>query len=152
MNWDAIGALGEIVGAMAVVATLLYLSREIRQNVRSVSVAALRDTTAQWNHWSDMLASSPDLANIVAKGNKSFGSLTEAESLRYGAYLQSFFDNVESYRALIAEHNILRDLGVLRSIVHRRIQIPGFWEWWKENSADYNDDFVDWIHHIRIDG
>ncbi len=67
MNWDAIGAIGEISGAIAVVATLLYLSKQIRQNSRSVEISALRDTTAQWNHWSEMLATSADLADIVAK-------------------------------------------------------------------------------------
>ncbi len=39
MNWDAIGAIGEIVGAIAVVLTLFYLSRQIRHssNVSKVS-------------------------------------------------------------------------------------------------------------------
>lgn len=32
MNWDAIGAIGEIAGAAAVVATLVYLARQIRHN------------------------------------------------------------------------------------------------------------------------
>ena len=32
MNWDAIGAIGEIVGAAAVVATLVYLSRQVQLN------------------------------------------------------------------------------------------------------------------------
>jgi hypothetical protein len=32
MNWDAIGAIGEIVGAIAVLATLIYLAIQIRQN------------------------------------------------------------------------------------------------------------------------
>ena len=30
MNWDAIGAMGEIVGALAVVATLTYLATQVR--------------------------------------------------------------------------------------------------------------------------
>ena len=30
MNWDAIGAVGEIIGAVAVVVTLVHLSRQIR--------------------------------------------------------------------------------------------------------------------------
>ena len=30
MNWDAIGAVGEILGAIAVFASLLYLARQIR--------------------------------------------------------------------------------------------------------------------------
>jgi len=32
MNWDAIGAIGEIVGAFAVVVTLVYLAAQIRQS------------------------------------------------------------------------------------------------------------------------
>jgi hypothetical protein len=36
MNWEAIGAIGEIVGAVAVVATLFYLAVQVRQNSRFV--------------------------------------------------------------------------------------------------------------------
>ena len=36
MNWEAIGAVGEIVGAVAVVGTLFYLAIQIRQNNRVV--------------------------------------------------------------------------------------------------------------------
>ena len=32
MNWDALGAIGEIVGAVAVVASLIYLATQMRQN------------------------------------------------------------------------------------------------------------------------
>jgi hypothetical protein len=32
MNWDAIGALGEIIGAAAVVASLVYLALQMKQN------------------------------------------------------------------------------------------------------------------------
>ena len=31
MNWDAIGAMGEMVGSMAVLVTLIYLSIQVRQ-------------------------------------------------------------------------------------------------------------------------
>ena len=32
MNWDAIGAIGEVLGALVVVVTLVYLAVQIRQN------------------------------------------------------------------------------------------------------------------------
>ncbi len=32
MNWEAIGAIGEMAGAVAVVLTLIYLSVQVRQN------------------------------------------------------------------------------------------------------------------------
>jgi len=95
-----------------------------------------------------MLATSPDLADIVAKGNRSFGNLSEAESLRYGAYVQSFFDNAESYRSLIIDHGVDKDIGVLESIVGRRLAIAGFREWWSGNTEDYSQDYVAWIDRI----
>jgi len=36
MNWEAIGAIGEVAGAIAVVATLFYLAAQIRQNSREI--------------------------------------------------------------------------------------------------------------------
>jgi hypothetical protein len=151
MNWDAIGALGQVLGAVAVIVTLLYIAREVRQNGRSLSISALRDTTAQWNHWSEMIATSADLAEIVSKGNKSFANLSESESLRYGAYVQSFFDNVDSYRSLAIDYGMDKDLTLLASIVSRRIQIPGFNAWWAANTADYADNFVSWIEVVQRD-
>lgn len=36
MNWDAIGAIGEVAGALGVVASLIYLAKQIRHNTRTV--------------------------------------------------------------------------------------------------------------------
>jgi len=151
MNWDAIATVAEIIGAAAVVATLIYVARDIRQNSKSLSMSALRDTTAQWNQWSEMLATSGDLADIVATGNDSYTNLSAGEKLRYAAYVQSFFDNVESYRSLVIDHEADRDLMVLISITQRRIVIPGFRSWWIENTADYDPEFVAWINNLYHD-
>lgn len=149
MNWTAIGAIGEILGALAVVLTLLYLSKQIRQSSQAVQIAALRDTTAQWNHWSELLATSPDLAGIVSAGNRSYKNLSEADALRYGAFVQMFFDNAESYLTLVSEHGVDKDIETITAIVERRICINGFAEWWDQNTADYNADFVSWINELR---
>jgi hypothetical protein len=34
MNWEAIGAVGEVLGGLAVLVTLIYLSIQVRQNTR----------------------------------------------------------------------------------------------------------------------
>ena len=36
MNWEALGALSELIGAIAVVLTLIYLAVQIRQNTRAI--------------------------------------------------------------------------------------------------------------------
>ena len=149
MDWGAIAAVGEILGAVAVVVTLLYLAKQIRQNSRAVEVTALRDSTDHWNHWSELVASSPGLAEIVARGNHSYSNLSEADALRYGAYIQMFFDNAESYLTLVQVHDVAKDVEVLEEIVRRRVCIKGFSEWWEENTADYDAEFVAWIEKLR---
>jgi len=42
MNWEAIGAIGESVGAFAVLITLGYLAVQVRQNTQSMRTSALR--------------------------------------------------------------------------------------------------------------
>lgn len=148
MNWEAIGAIGEILAAIAVVITLIYLAKQIRQNSQAVQVSALRDTTEQWHRWSETLASSPELADIVLRGNESYKQLADNEAIRYGAYVQMFFDSVESARSLVLDYEVQKDLAVLSSIVSRRICETGFREWWAENHADYESGFVDWINSI----
>lgn len=39
MNWDALGAIAELAGAIAVFATLIYLAAQIRQNTASVTTS-----------------------------------------------------------------------------------------------------------------
>jgi hypothetical protein len=46
MNWEAIGAVGETVGALAVLVTLVYLAVQIRQNTKAVRAAAVDSTTS----------------------------------------------------------------------------------------------------------
>ena len=38
MNWDALGAIGEILGAIAVVATIVYLARQVKDNSTQVKL------------------------------------------------------------------------------------------------------------------
>jgi len=41
MNWEAIGAIGEVLGAVAVLVTLVYLAVQIRQNTQALKVTAM---------------------------------------------------------------------------------------------------------------
>ena len=41
MDWNALGAIGELVGAVAVLITVGYLAVQIRQNTRALESAAL---------------------------------------------------------------------------------------------------------------
>ncbi|HSG91696.1 MAG TPA: hypothetical protein VLA56_20935 [Pseudomonadales bacterium] len=73
MNWDAIGAIGELVGAAAVVATLLVLMVQIRHSTRAMEesnrldrAAAIDRHSDSIGRWRGRLMEHPELAAIWA--------------------------------------------------------------------------------------
>ena len=67
VNWDAIGAIGEIVGATAVVATLLYLARETRNNTQAVVAASTRTSSWGFAEFNTQIASDEVLSRLIHK-------------------------------------------------------------------------------------
>jgi hypothetical protein len=75
MNWDAIGAIGEIVGAIAVIATLVFLAIQIRQSnqsQRESNVIARSEAVdrvfEQFTGFRRLLASDADVTRIWLAG------------------------------------------------------------------------------------
>ena len=51
MNWDAIGAIGEMLGAAAVFLSLLYLALQIRANTSSAETASRQSVANEFREW-----------------------------------------------------------------------------------------------------
>ena len=79
MNWEAIGAIGEIVGAIAVVATLFYLAIQIRYASREAQSNVAWSITSSLNHFASEITSSPEQAALWTRGCEDFNSLSESE-------------------------------------------------------------------------
>jgi hypothetical protein len=62
MNWDAIGAIGETVGALAVILTLAYLAVQIRQNALATQTASHHAVTDSLNQGNLAMAQDAALA------------------------------------------------------------------------------------------
>ena len=90
MNWDAIGAIGEILGAFAVVGSLIYLAVQVRrQNAESRISSAHVVTTA----FREVISSiqDPATAQLVIKARDGLEGLTDPEVLQIVALSQSYF-------------------------------------------------------------
>ncbi len=48
LNWDAIGALGEVAGAVGVIVTLIYLAIQVRQNTSVTRASTAQHMTNNW--------------------------------------------------------------------------------------------------------
>lgn len=90
MNWDAIGAIGEIVGAIAVVLSLIYLASQIRTQNKESRVAAMHEIAVAYRQ-SNIAFADPVLADILTRAHVDTDSLTEAEILQLICGVQGVF-------------------------------------------------------------
>ncbi len=65
MNWDAVGAVGEILGAIAVFVSLIYLAVQTRNNTRALRSSAFHQVRESFSQVSLAMAEDPDLAILV---------------------------------------------------------------------------------------
>ena len=71
MDLDALGNIGDFLGGMGVVVTLVYLAAQIRQNTKqlranaeSLRTAALDETQRSINHWREGIIHRRDVADL----------------------------------------------------------------------------------------
>ena len=96
MNWEAIAAVGEVVGAAGVIATLGYLAYQIRQNTvqleqstLSTRAAAINASNLTLRENRQSIFEDSEMAEIFLRGNESPEALTEIERLRYRLLMQN---------------------------------------------------------------
>lgn len=132
MNWDMVGALGEIVGAIAVLATLGYLAKQIRLGAQATEHAAAQDILNGARMLLDRIASSPDTSRIYRLGMAGDEGLSPDELIQFRALLTSMVYD------WIRIHHVAVDGGIqpwmLESHSATRRDIvgtPGFRQWFE---------------------
>ena len=90
MNWEAIGAIGELLGAIAVLVTLIYLATQIRQNTKSVTTATYDSVMSVYTQTNATVAGNRDIASILLRGSLNPDSLDTEEAFRYSAIMRSY--------------------------------------------------------------
>jgi hypothetical protein len=79
MNWDAVGAIAEILGAIVVMVSIVYLASQVKQTNLQAQGSAHADWLIGWNACLKGWTESPETISILQRGWADFDSLTRSE-------------------------------------------------------------------------
>jgi hypothetical protein len=140
MSWEAIGAIGDFVGGLAVVASLIYLATQVRhsarvteENTREVGAAARDAVFGSFSRWR-ALAVNGELSRIFLRGCDDLSDLGREERFQFGLLMQDllFANQVLFQRSQEGVTGIPPDVA-LRNTTSLLIR-PGATEWWARNA------------------
>ncbi len=161
MSLEDLGNLGEFVGAIAVVITLVYLALQIRQNTahlsqntRAVQLSALQANVESGNRVRELLILNPEVAELYLKGLQGYSQLDRPERLRFGMLVENLLGALQaSYDRYVGlEIDPGRVEGIAK-MLDSMLVYPGVREWWSRNRADQRSEFHELVRErlARLD-
>jgi hypothetical protein len=96
MDWNAIGAIAETLGAIGVIVTVAYLAIQIRQNTQTVRSAAQQAMFDNTHETRLALSQDPHLAGLLIKANQNYDALTDEERVRFDSFAGLVFGQWEN--------------------------------------------------------
>lgn len=147
MNWDAVAAVAELLGALGVIASLIYLAGQVRSSGSQSRQASIRSIVNQMNKIWTQMAAERDHAGIWVRGSKGVSNLKdETERVQFSALLLSIFrpyEEIFHYR-----RDGLVDDWTWESIspqCHALMGTPGFAHWWEMRKSWFSASFQEHV-------
>jgi hypothetical protein len=88
MNWDALVAISQLVAAVGVVLSLIFVGLQVRQNTRALQRTEHNSTMEQWTVIRMAIAKNREIAELMTAGLHGESPLDAAEQLRLEQMLQ----------------------------------------------------------------
>ena len=139
---DALGNIGDFIGGIAVVVTLLYLAHQVRQNTKSTQSASYQAIVSSMSAFSRELAFEEDRSDLFIKGMRRPRELSESEQVRFSLLMTSFLRSMENIHFQYESKAIPDD--VWEGWAYRiavSVQAPGCRDWWRQEHQAYSRGF-----------
>src|SRR3954467_12534916 len=137
MNWDAIVALSQIIAAVGVILSLVFVGLQIKQNTRALQRAEHNSTMEQWTVIRQAIAQNRDIAELMTTGLQGERTLDAADQLRLEQMLQenawaAFHIWDRTQRGIFPKGTFEATAGALLSSL---LKTSGGEAWWRDNKA-----------------
>ncbi len=149
MNWEAVGAIAELVGAIGVIASLIYLAMQIRQNTRSLEANTFQTISDASVGRLMTLARDDVLAERFVEGMIDPSRLEGSVRFQFDAWMRSNFKGYENYyyqycKGMLDEESFKAQ----REAIRLSVTPPGVAVWWGMNRRWFREDFASLVDSL----
>lgn len=142
MNWDAVGAVAELVAALTVVVTLILLLKQVRISNKQAEQAndlaranSQRDILKQVATHSALVIGNPEAQSDIKSCYESWHNASTRARWNFEGWAANYFYIMEQ-AVYMHDQNLLSDetYFAMEAAAIRIIETPGGSEWWERKS------------------
>lgn len=149
MNWDAIGAIGELIGATAVVISVVYLAVQIRGQTSESRLAATRELSSRRTDAMKIALRDDALLKVYVKALRDYESLEGVDRLKASLLFNILMRNAEQdYIHKGTGHADDPYLESVDRVLSQNVASPGLQEWWATTSNLFNHNFQAHVNEL----
>ncbi len=140
MNWDAVGAIAESIGALGVISSLIYLAVQVRQNTRQGRLSRFQETSATLQDGFAPIYH-PGNPSIWHRGHFKPDDLDEQEAHTFAMFMERQLYNVQNI-IYQHEHGLIDDDlfdSTVALMQNQLISSPGGSSFWKKHRHLYTE-------------
>lgn len=146
MTLDLTLALAQIIGTVAVVASVIALVLEIRSSTRANKLQAYTLASGDMKRFISDLKRDPEVLDLYRRGLKDFNDLPDADKWRFGALMQELMWIYHGWWALRFDLPMAEDQ--IEANIHGMITRRGMSQWWERGRNVMPQDFAAFIDEL----
>ena len=143
MNWEAIGAIGEIIGAIAVVGSLVYLASQIHASNLAAKHATMQELMHESTNFMGRINTNRESANIWANGLESIDKLDKEDLIRFITFCMEVTIVWERafylFKSTNVEPHLIHNIEQNRNFI---ASSPGYKHWFQKRKYMFSEEFV----------
>ncbi len=145
-----LGALGELLGSVAVLATLVYLALQTRQNTLAIGAQLDAAAIAAQQQIFLTVATSTELQEALAEDRSGDATINQTRRGQFwlARTLVWQWQFYQGRRGLLPSFD-LNEAGMAAGIGDLFTNFRSFEGWWDRTKASYVPDFVEWVEEQR---
>jgi len=149
MDLTQLANLGEFIGGVAVLVTLVYLVIQVRRGNADARASSRQTLIQNWSHYVFEMSQNPESVRIGGQGLFDFEMLSDGEKSRFVFMMNQFVANVYN-GVLLRDQGVLdqQTLDYIGGFLASASRCKGGAVWWKhfphpQEVLDYVEDYLE---------
>ena len=152
MTIEDLGNLGELIGSVALLISLIYVAIEIRKNTEAARTSTYQSVVSDFGSFTQTVITTPGLSSLLAAGQEDYENLDSDQKARVS---QLFFVCYHYFENMYyqARKGYLEDdvwLGWKRLMLSYHAR-PGYQAWWNLRRHVFSESFAEFMDTEQLD-